>query len=672
MPVNLVSEDEIRSALMPYRADPAAFEAGVRARVAAAEKEQAADPLASWSPFLRAAAAFLPLELLTGCKAIPAAAKLAPAGGAYKVISYLAYPAISMFVLLGAAVFSVSRIRSIQDRSGPGLSNQAEINEAMTEWQMRPRGGEMAVFAVSLLLMFVGASWILFLFYLVSFGFLLVVLDSLAKLRLGNRQLIGRTCGMGLMFLGQGAMMSGIGYGEIHFLDQQLVSAVFLGGVLILLPFSHGGFSPAVVPIQKTEKTPRWFWVGLAVFWLVQLGFIGFTWSMPRMSVGFRAVITVILVVGALGPVASMVFKAALARRQMGSAGQSWAAGLMVTLLVPLILWQMSSILLPATPERIKHYVESFDRARFSSASWHKWEIVARWAIDAKLAPDLSKPRRLLAEEMGGKQNPYILSSAMRVGLLTGDEAGQSRDYEQKRRWLLTDAAGIKPQSVHLGQYDWVVRTAVARDDLSSAERDLLAQRLLATLEGMASDQYAKLETALRVTQLLSVIERPIDRNLYQGKVHDLLREFHGQRRWWRTIAGGFRSYRRIAAGDLQATAHAIELMETYGVPADLDLRWTQSFLRPLASRKISDEQWVAAAALGRLNRLPGVPQPTWMEVLYYERSLLAAMVLVGLCVYATLRSPKGPKDSGIGAQVAQDGRQKSEVRDDRAANDTE
>src|SRR6188474_2460397 len=107
MPVNQVSEDEIRAALMPYRAEPGAFEAGVRARLAAAEKERAEDPLASWWAFLRAAAAFLPLELLTGCKIVPGAASLAPTGGAYKMVSYLAYPAISMFVLLGATIFSV-------------------------------------------------------------------------------------------------------------------------------------------------------------------------------------------------------------------------------------------------------------------------------------------------------------------------------------------------------------------------------------------------------------------------------------------------------------------------------------------------------------------------------------------------------------------------------------
>ena len=284
MPVNLVSEDEIRAALLPYRTDPAAFEAGVRTRLATAEKERAADPLASWSPFLRAAAAFLPLELLAGCQTVPVAAKLAPAGGMYKVISYLAYPAISMFVLLGATVFSVSKIRSIQDQSGSGLSDQEAIYEATREWWRRHKWGAMAVFAATLTLMMVGATWILFLFYLVSFGLLLFVLASFAEVGLGNRQVIGRSCGMGLMFLGQCAGFSGIGDREIHFLDQQLVSAIFLGGSLILLSYISGGTQLTGSRVNKIEKTPRWFWGGLAFFWLVQLLLIGAVWSMSGVS----------------------------------------------------------------------------------------------------------------------------------------------------------------------------------------------------------------------------------------------------------------------------------------------------------------------------------------------------------------------------------------------------
>ena len=141
-------------------------------------------------------------------KATAAAAKLAPAAGAYKLLSYLAFPAISLFVLLGATVFSVAKIRSIQDENGSGLSDQEAIREALGEWWRRHKWGAGLVFAATMLLMLVGATWLLFLFYIISFGLLLFVLASLAKLGLGNRLVIGRSCLMGLMFLGQAAVMS--------------------------------------------------------------------------------------------------------------------------------------------------------------------------------------------------------------------------------------------------------------------------------------------------------------------------------------------------------------------------------------------------------------------------------------------------------------------------------
>ena len=81
--------------------------------------------------------------------------------------------------------------------------------------------------------------------------------------------------------------------------------------------------------------------------------------------------------------------------------------------------------------------------------------------------------------------------------------------------------------------------------------------------------------------------------------------------------------------------------MKIYGIPNDLDLNWVRSFLRPMSMIRQSPDKWIAAVTLDRLNRLPGVTHPTWLETLYYERSLLAAVVLVGLCIYATLSSPK-------------------------------
>ena len=40
---------------------------------------------------------------------------------------------------------------------------------------------------------------------------------------------------------------------------------------------------------------------------------------------------------------------------------------------------------------------------------------------------------------MAGEQNPFILGSAFRVGLVRTDQLGQLRDYENQRRFLLDD-----------------------------------------------------------------------------------------------------------------------------------------------------------------------------------------------------------------------------------------
>ena len=637
MSVNLFSEDELRAALRPYRADPNDFEAGVRAKLEAAEKQQRDEPLARLSPWIRSAAAFLPLEVLAGCKGTAAAAKLAPAGGGYKLLGYLAFPAMSVFVLLGATIFSVAKIRSIQDQNASGLSDQEAITTALREWWRRHKWGAMAVFAATMLLMVVGATWILFLFYLVSFGLLLLVLASFAKLGLGNRQVIGRACGMGLMFLSQATGMVGIGNWEIHFVDQILVSAIFLAGSLVLLLFVMGN-SPLVG--WRVEKTPRWLWGFLAAQGLITLLLIGIAWSFLH-----SVLLVAILLVGALVPMALMIYRARMAGQVIGLVRERLAMGLLVILAFPLMVWMLNPYLWPATPSRMKSYVESFDEVRLGSANWQQWEIVAQWAIDSKLDPDLSKPRELLAKEISGAQNSDILAitlgSALRLGLLPADQVGQLKNYEQQRGYLLNE-----PPILSLDQQDWVIRAAVLHNDLSPQQRDLLEQRLHATLENMSQDEYVVLKTALRVTLLLEVIERPIDRDEYRATIHDWLRKFHTNDTGGFRFAGGFKDHLVWPAGtwfgqpgSLEPTAYAVELMEIYGVPDDLELNWVRSFLRPSVLR-FGDEKWIAAATLDRLNHLPGVTQPTWLEYLYYERTLLAATVLVGLCIYATLSAP--------------------------------
>jgi hypothetical protein len=235
------------------------------------------------------------------------------------------------------------------------------------------------------------------------------------------------------------------------------------------------------------------------------------------------------------------------------------------------------------------------------------------------------------------------LGTAFRVGLVQPDQIGQLRDYEKRRHSLLdrlSQVLATRPIT-SLEQEGWVIRAAVMRDDLTAEQRDYLEKRLHATLEAVSTDRYAVLETPLRATQLLEVIGRPVDPDRYRDKIHDLLRKFHSKSGGGFQVAGGFKNYNlnNLKVGSLKATSCAVELMEFYGIPGDLDLNWVRSYLRPLFIRR-SPQKWMAAVTLDRLNRLPGVTHPTWLETLYFERSLLAAVVLAGLCIFATLSSP--------------------------------
>ena len=104
------------------------------------------------------------------------------------------------------------------------------------------------------------------------------------------------------------------------------------------------------------------------------------------------------------------------------------------------------------------------------------------------------------------------------------------------------------------------------------------------------------------------------------------------------SITNALLGYFRSLGGDVQ-TGAPVESLEASNVPDGLNLLWVRSYLQPSVMR-FSDDKWIAAAALDRLNHLPGATRPTWLEVLYYERTLLAAVVLVGLCLYATFISP--------------------------------
>jgi hypothetical protein len=216
-----------------------------------------------------------------------------------------------------------------------------------------------------------------------------------------------------------------------------------------------------------------------------------------------------------------------------------------------------------------------------------------------------------------------------------------------------------------LSQKDWLIRAAMLRGDLTTVDCDYLEECLHATMENILAGglgEVQDIEDPVHVTRMLAAIGRPVEPDRY--RILPWLLRFHCQTGGGFQPAGGFKKYVHnenddtppaswgdrskrwilefLAArsGALPATACAVELMETYGIPPDLDLNWVQTYLKPSWNRQLTGEKWMAAVTLDRLDHLPGATKPSWPDILYYERSLLAAMVLVGLCIYATFTSP--------------------------------
>ncbi|WP_339688242.1 hypothetical protein [Gimesia maris] len=657
MSVELVSETDLRAALRPHQVDAAEFKAGIRDRIEAGVVPLQDVSQKSADPVLTVAATFIPWPLITVGKFAGGGATLSSLTLPQKLLGYAALPAISLFLLVGATFFSTRKIHKVQQENQSDISDAREIQAAVRQWWRSHRFAAIMVYAAVLILPMIGSTWLLFLLLLTSFGLLLYFLTSFAKIGMGNRYLVGHCCFMGLGLLSMVMQNPFIGQSEIHFVDQKLIAAVFLMGTLILLPFpilsmARLGGREA---FQSKQKTPHWllvfvtFLIPTGLFYIALQPFRKSTDNQPAIFGGYGWLIFAVMIAVQI----SAVLWAYVRRSRKGGATQhvtrpEWIPGVLyVCITVPLLLWLTNQIWWPATPDRILHHVESFEMGRYSYLSWQDWEIPARWTIEQGLHPDLSRARAVLDNEIATDQDllAFILGSAFRVGLVRPDQIDTLPDLEEERRSLLPEANSRKPRRIYgLNQNAWVFYALANSNQLSSEHRDFLEQRLLVTLENPVVKTSDMLETALRVTQLLEVIDRPIDREKYRKQVHQWLREFHSTQTHSFQIAGGFEKYQGVSASML-ATSDAVELMQIYGIPEGLDLNWVRSYLRPLNFRP-ANRKWIAAVTLDRLNRLPGATQPTLFEWLYYERSLLAAMLLVALCLYATLSSPLPRKDN--------------------------
>ncbi len=581
------------------------------------------------SDFDRAVAALVPAPLLAGPQANALAASLPVARG-LNSLAYLAMPAISMFVLIGAALLSAMRIRQLRQQQPTQDRSADALRDGVTQWWRQHRTKAIVTYIATIAALVCGASWAVFAVFILSFGLLIHILKLFARLGVGNRALIGKSCAMGLALLGQVALIPPLGFQGIHLVDPSLAGAILWIGALLVAPLAIGG-GPQFG--GRIEPLPRWLYAIVPGQLIVAL----ILWLFYPNWLILATLLGAVLVTAG-----TLYYRARMSGQIVTSQQQRWGLALGAALALTIVAWHVYPIARPVTPGRVRNHVATFHEAPYGAASWQRWEIVSSWAIDRRLDPNLSGARRLLAKEIAGQQNPFVLGTAFRLGLVQPEQIAQLRDLAARRAALVDDPHHVlvERQVPSLEQEDWVIRALASAGQLPEAERDMLATRLRVTLDELSRQNYDRLRIALRATQLLDAIDRSVDKARYQARIHDWLRDLHTRRGGGFELPGGFKLFPGAWTSSLEATSDAVELMEIYGKPSDLDINWVRSYLRPHAYR-FGDQQWIAAVTLDRVNRLTGVEPVRWFELLYYERSLIAAAVLVGLCLYATLISPR-------------------------------
>lgn len=94
------------------------------------------------------------------------------------------------------------------------------------------------------------------------------------------------------------------------------------------------------------------------------------------------------------------------------------------------------------------------------------------------------------------------------------------------------------------------------------------------------------------------------------------------------------------------AMAYAVELMQHFGIPEGIDRPALRSYLSPSMNDHGSGGRSqmrapMHAATLMRLESLSDVPPLTVWGYVWYEMNLWMAVLLVLLCVYATVSAPE-------------------------------
>ena len=555
MPMSPPAPDEMRQALGLLRSDLTEFSQGVHDRIREAE-EAGAQPRGGASSLVRIAASILPLPVVGG-KVLLSGAKTGTVSAGYKMLGYLALPAVGIFLMLGAFVFSAMHIGHTRTT---GSADPAE--DAIGAW-WRKNGWIAAVFYVGhFATMLWGSGEFIFWLLILSFVGLAVLLSALSRAGLASRGAIARTCCLGMLFM---AMPIEIGpqHDTMGLFDGALGAGVLgLGAILVVL---FGG----PWPVPRNRQGARW----------------GFVFGV-----------------------------------------------------LPLTLFSLHSLVRPATPSTMQAYVESFDAARYHTASWHKWEVAARWLQEQGRDMDLRTPRAFLFdEEIDGDQNSFVLGVAMGTGLLAVGDLPRLRKLPEERDALLRESRRASP-FISLEQRDWSIRALVLEGSLHEEDRDHLAARLDATWERLRDRPHGRLEEALLIKELRALLHHPGDVSAQRGDVYAWILAARTAKASGIRPNGGFSNYEG-GTTDERATWAAVSLMQHFGVPDEVDLLRVRSSARPDGNIFLGPN-WTVAATRWKIDAIRG-RAPSLLETMQCERRLMACILLTLLVLYAVLRAPR-------------------------------
>ncbi len=242
---DLIDEQELRDALRLHCPNRDAFEADVVRRIEAAKRvmleNSQADQCCDESEWLHVAASVIPFSSFAKATVGGSSSSLGTLSFGYKLLGYIALPAVSVFLMLGATLFGFLRIREAQKRPQADGDQSPQQAAAIATW-WRQFGLLVGGFLIlALVAIFTGYVMPVFLIFIASTVAMVSLVTRLGRAGLIDRRAIGGNLTMGLVLLTQVTQIYTSTNAGVHLLDQSLVQALLLGtaaAIGVLLSFT--------------------------------------------------------------------------------------------------------------------------------------------------------------------------------------------------------------------------------------------------------------------------------------------------------------------------------------------------------------------------------------------------------------------------------------------------